>query len=548
VATAPDGSPLTSEVENAMRTVAKGGQSRKIITCIECALENPYGDIADMNAAMGYVRTSQTGPHYLAVTELTGLLDETPGQHFRPTAMGRALYTAFHQDKQVIWQALLGLPAYRRYLESQVVSLFIAYHARNTYLASQIEAAAYEAFPGFRSRVESLRSAFGLNGQNTERALDLLRNPAALEPVAWEALHGWAGAQGLGASKSELTRAAEIAATLANAAEIPLHLDADWLPPVELLAMLLLVAAHRRGQGVIISRFGSGMLVTAVENLRRGGVDIRLESRGAALAAALVPAVSLRIRNPRALMTMLDGTRSSTLAASAALVSEALGSQMRTGIGGMERAYVNLDDLAQRCGYELSGQIGEYVGHAAADEMPQATSSVTIGLPIPLASDLQRHGVRYRFLDEAMRVARRAAQPDIAVLLSDWLLEREAPPRDLLAVHPHLSLLYLIAADAGGQADLLSRRDAGWYLNGRPLVTALDERLRRLGYEVWDERYRGRNELLTSLGARLVEQGMRAGVLQPGDGSAAPLEAPSSYGYYDAAELLTIEPAGRTSR
>ncbi|MGH2516948.1 MAG: hypothetical protein ACRDHP_14950 [Ktedonobacterales bacterium] len=531
-----------------MRTVAKGGQPEHIITCIERALENPYGDEADMNAAMGYLRTSQTGPHYLAMTELTGLLDETPRQHFRPTAAGRALYLAAREDDRAIWRALLGLPAYRRYLELKLLLSFISYRVRNAQLTSQLEAAAYEAFPGFRSRVESLRSAFGLNVQSAERALDLLRNPAPLEPVAWEALRGWAAAQGLGPAKSELTCAADIGATLASATEIPLHLDADWLKPIELLAVLLLVAARRRGQGILISRFGSSPLATAVETLRRGGVDIRLETRGGAQAAALVPAVSLRIRNARTLVTMLDDTRNSTLAASAALVSEVLGSQMQTGAGGMERAYVNLDDLAQRCSYELSGQIGEFVGHSAADEMPQVTSSVTIGLPIPLASDLQRHGVYYRFLDEAVRVGGCAARPGIAVLLTNWLLEREAPPRDLLAIHPHLSLLYLIAADAGVQAELLSRRDSGWYLDGRPLVTALDERLRRLGYEVWDERYRDRDELVASLGARLVEQGMRAGVLQPGDGGTAPLEAPSAYGYYDAAELLTAEPAGRPTR
>lgn len=531
-----------------MRTVAKGGQPEHIITCIKRSLENPYGDIADMNAAMGYIPTSQTGPHYLNMTELAGLLDETPHQHFRPTAAGRAMYLATRKDDHAIWRALLGVPAYRRYLELELLSLFISYRGHNAQLASQLEAAAYEAFPGLRSRAESLRSAFGLNGQSAERALDLLRNPAALEPVAWEALRGWAGAQGLGPGKSELTRAAEIAATLASATEIPLHLDAEWLRPVELLAVLLLVAARRRGQGIVISRFGSGMLAGAVETLRRGGVDIRVEARGAARTAALVPAVSLRMRDARAVMTMPDAVRTSTLAASAAVVAEGLGNQMWKGAGGLERAHVNLDDLALRCSLELSGEIGEFVGHAAVEEMLQVASSVTIGLPIPLASDLQRHGVRYRFLDEAMHVTRGADRPGIAVLLSDWLLEREAPPRDLLAIHPHLSLLYLIAADVGAQADLLARRESGWYLDGRPLVAALDERLRRLGYEVWDERYRDRDELMAGLGVRLVEQGMRGGVLEPGDGGTAPLEAPSAYGYYDASELLTVEPAGRPAR
>lgn len=547
-ATAPGGSSLTLEVESAMRTVAKGGQPEHVITCIERSLENPYSDVADMNAAMGYIRASQTGPHYLNITELTGLLDQTPREDFRPTASGRALYVAFRHDHRAIWRALLGLPAYRRYLESQVLSLFISYRPRNAQLAAQLEAATYEVFPAFRSRAESLRSAFRLEEHGADRALDILRNPAALEPVAWEALRGWAGAQGLGSGKSELTRIAEIAGTLADAAEIPLHLDAEWLRSVELLAVLLLVAARRRGQGVIISRFGTGMLTPAVENLRRGGVDIRLETRGGAQVAALVPAVSLRIRDARALMTMLDATRSSTLAASAALVSKALGSQMQTGADGMERAYVNLDELALRCGYELSGEIGELVGHSAADEMPQVASSVTIGSPAPLASDLGRAGAGYRFLDEAVRVSRGSGRPGIAVLLTDWLLEHEAPPRDLLAINPHLALLYLIAADVGAHAELLSRHDSGWYLQGAPLISALDDRLRRLGYEVWDERYRDREELVAALGLRLVEQGLRSGVLEPGDGSASPLEAPSSYGYYDASELLTVEPAGRPTR
>lgn len=547
-AIAADDTSLASKVERDMRTVAKGGQPEHIIACVGRTLENPYSDVADMNAVMGYVRTSQTGPHYLAITELTGLLNQSPREEFRPTADGRALYAACRQDSHAVWRALLGLPSYRRYLEYQLLSLFVSARARNAQLAGQLEAVAYAAFPDFRARMESLRKLLRLDTHSADHALDLLRNPQSIEPVAWEALRGWAGAQGLGPGKTELTRSAEIAATLAETAKIPLHLDAEWLHPTELLAVLLLIAARLRGQGVIISHAGSVGLATAIEALERGGADIRVETRGSSQVAALVPAVSLRISHTLTLPVLSQASQTSALARSVTLVSEVIRAQQQTGADGVERASVNLDDLALRCSYELTGHIGEFVSHSAADDMTQVASSVTIGPLAPLASDLQRRDVSYHFLNEAVHVSRGATRPGIAVLLTDWLLERKATPRDLLAIHPHLSLLYLIAADIGAQAELLSRADSGWYLEGQPLVTALDKRLRRLGYEVWDERYRDRSDLLAGLGTRLVEQGLRAGVLQPGDGNGLLLEAPSSFGYYDASELLSVEPAGRPAR
>ena len=92
---------------------------------------------------------------------------------------------------------------------------------------------------------------------------------------------------------------------------------------------------------------------------------------------------------------------------------------------------------------------------------------------------------------------------------------------------------------------MLSRRDGDWYFAGTPLVQALDDRLRGLGFAVWDEAYADDEPRQHALGAALVEQGLSLGVLEASENSAALLEAPASYGYYGAVELLEAQPLSR---
>ena len=220
---------------------------------------------------------------------------------------------------------------------------------------------------------------------------------------------------------------------------------------------------------------------------------------------------------------------------------------MREAADGLARGALDLDQLAQACLGDLRDVLGEPAAHPAATEWIESPSRVTIGPPLPLPTDLSRLGQEYTFLEEAARVRAGRARPGVAVLLTEWLLECEDPPDALLASNPHLALLYLIAADIGSQADLLGRGAAGWTLDGAPLVAALDDRLRALGYEVWDERYAGNAAALGALGQRLVEHGLRAGILRTG-GMGGLLDAPDSRWYFKAIELLAVAPVGRSMR
>ncbi|WIG57804.1 MAG: hypothetical protein OJF49_000549 [Ktedonobacterales bacterium] len=534
-----------------MRTVSKGSDPGKALRCLAQALRNPYSTLAEMNQAMNYVDHSDVGPHYLGTARLAGLLDESPTGWLRPTAAGRALLAEGDVATEGLWRALLALPAYQRYLCHSLLETLLTARVKRLPVTNQIEASIYEIFPGFRARAVSLSEILAPNGGFGDR--DLLNRVLQtkflpLEPLSTDALRDWFG-QRHRARWTDLTRAAEIATDLAEAAQLPVRLDAEWLDePLTLHALLLLMAARQRGQGVVVTRGGPSALSLAVEQLRRGGMDIRLERRGGVTVAALVPAVALTVRDLAPFERMAVAARRSPRAESAEAALALAHERVAMGVDGNARGAIEIEDLAERLAAAATEAAGEFATTAIADEMPLTASSLVIGPPLPLASDLPLLGRAYRFLDEALRVKARAASPGVATLLAASLTAEQGQPDALLAAHPHLALLYLIATDVGSQAELLARRANGWLLDGRPLALALDDRLLALGYEVWDEGYAGNADETRRLGERLVEQGLRVGLLCEGDGGAASLGTRDSRWYYAAYDLLSIIPAGRSAR
>lgn len=545
--------PLPQKVQNGMRTISKGGQPDMLVRCVAQALAGPYSGSIEMNQAMGYVPLSSVGPHHLNTAILTGLLVETSQGWLRPTQAGRRLaLDAVKGSADGVWDALLSLPAYRRYLEYKILTIVERSRARSAIEMQQIETAAYEVFPAFRTRAVSIREMLELDNLTPGGAVAVLRDPPTLEPIGRESVRAWVGAQGLGPQRTHLTRASEIAETLARAARIPLTVRSEWLEPTQLLSLLLLIVARQRGQGVVLttgtSRGSSAALSHAVESLRLCGIDIRIEQRDRITVASLVPAISLHIASVGAL-DRLSRISVSNLMELFRTVVAWVKAELRAGLDGEERGAVAPAELADRCAEVTLDGVGEFISAAAADEMTPVESTITVGAPLPLASDLPLLGREYRFLEDAVRGrGKHGWHGGVAVLLSDWLTQQRRAPAEELAVNPHLALLYLIAADMGDRVDVLKRHDTGWFLANTPLALALDERLRGLGYEVWDEGYRSDEQRTHALGAALVEQGLRVGALKTSSDPAFPLEAPTTYGYYAAADLLAVEPAGRTAR
>src|SRR5579883_26857 len=541
-----------------MYAVNRASYPALILKCIDQVLANPYSQAADMNQAMGYAQYSQSGRHHLALGQLVGCIEATSFSWLRPTYTGRTLLAQSRSHPESLWRVLLALPAYRRYLEYELLWLLLSNHQRNLNLGTQVQHVIDTRFPAFRARTISLRQQLALTGQSAETIRNRLTPQDSLERIAPAALNDLAYAQELRSGKSDLTRAAEIARALAQAANIPLRVDIAWLRRAQAFTLLLLAAARQKEQGIIISLGQPTLLAQVVAELQNAGLDIRIEQRGSLQVAALVPPVSLQATDWPILLlrsgeqntldlaqARKDTETSSTLEGA---VWENIKTSIRVGIDGQSRGQIALEELAQTFGQHLTNGFGEFSGHSAADEMQPLPSTLTIGGSLPLASDLSRMGRSYHFLEEAVEVQQRQATPGVAVLISPWLLEQQAEPERLLAIHPHLALLYLIAADTGAQADLLKRREERWYLEGKPLILALDERLRALGYEVWDEGYVGRDDVIHSFGHSLVEQGLRCGVLEHGEAGSAPLEAPSSYGYYEASVLLVPGTTGGSVR
>lgn len=545
---------LPQEVQSEMREISKGGQPNMLARCVEQALANPYSGTVEMNQAMGYVALSTVGPHYLNISLLAGLLTETSQGWLRATQAGRALAAGGTTHFTGVWNALLSLPVYRRYLEYKILTIKERNRARSAVEFQQIETAAYEAFPAFRNRAVSIQQMLALDDLNPDRAIAVLRSPPTLEPVGWEALHAWMSAHGLGPQRVHLSRAREIAQALAQAASIPLTVSSEWLEPAQLLALLLLIAARQRGQGVMLAagvgagRSGSSVLARAVDVLRRSGLDIRLEQRSYGPVATLIPAITLRIASAAALNRLME-IGSTDLAEVIHLVVTTLNATLCVGLDGEVRGAIAPAELASRLDAAGYDGAGAFTSAAAADEIAAAESALLVGAPLPLASDLPLLGCDYRFLREA--VAGRGARGwrgGVAALLSEWSVQQRRPPVDELAVNPHLALLYLIVADMDERTHAIRRHDMGWLVPDTPLATALDDRLRALGYEVWDEGYCADAQRMRALGDALVEQGLSVGVLTPSDDPAFPLGAPTRYGYYDAVELLAVEPTRRPER
>jgi hypothetical protein len=556
---------MAQEAEGDMRTVTKGSQPQNIVTCLDLALERPYCAQGDMNRAMGYVEGSATGPHYVALAWLAGLLDEQPVKCWlRPTAAGRAAVRASKAGAlgartvsdgmgdaarmEALWDALLGLPAYQRYLLNQFLDILVTARAhRDTQLATRIEELAYDLCPSLRERVDLISERLGPHGLAVGVARTrLLAQQSTLEPLDFAPLRAWAAIQGCGPEKSDFTRTERIALLLARAAQRPLRLDAAWLKPSQVQVAILLATTRERQLGCVIGHGEADALVGAAAALARGGVDLRIERRGGDVVAALAQPVAIHVRDMRAIEEMARQARGTPLEPSAALIADTLRRQVRSGADGVARGALDLEELGQACLSELRDHVGEPATHPAATEAAGSSSQVIIGPPLPLPSDLPRLGLEYHFLDEAMRVRARREAPGVAALLTNWLTQQEGSAETLLALSPHLALLYLVAADTGAQAELLGRGPVGWTLDGVPLVTALDARLRGLGYEVWDERYADNAQELRALGEALVEQGLRTGVLRTGRD--APLDAPDSRWYFKAIDLLAVMPAGRNVR
>lgn len=527
-------------------SVTKIAHPGLIVTCVEQTLANPYSQVSEMIQAMNYARYSQSGRQHLALSQLTGLLEPFPPSWLRPTLAGRELLAQSRAAPERIWLTLMALSGYRRHLEYELLGLLKTNQRRNAGLGEQVQRLIDAAFPAFRARAAHIEQRLP-RAESPGEALRWRRErDDALEGLAPAALSDLAYAQGFSEGKSDMTRATEIAAALAQAASIPLHLDTARLMKNQFLVLLLMAAARQREQGVVISQSAPGPLAQVVYELQNIGVDIRIEERGTLQVAALVPAVALRQGEWDRLLSIQHALDDPILHTVEEIAWEVIRAQVAMGADGQARGGVALEDLARAFTHSLTDGIGEFVGHSAADAMEPVASSLTIGGPLPLASDLPRVGRPYRFLDEAVQARERRTRPGVAVLLSRWLLEQDAAQESLLAIHPHLALLYVIAADAGGLADLLARSQGGWYLAGEPLVTALDARLRGLGYDVWDEGYQGQRETIHELGRLLVEQGWRCRVLDPAPAEATSLSAPTSYGYYDAMNLLTAPTTSRS--
>lgn len=541
-----------------MYAVNRASYPALILKCIDQALANPYSQATDMNQAMGYAQYSQSGRHHLALGQLAGCIETTPFSWLRPTQAGRTLLAQSRLHPEALWQVLLALPAYRRYLEYELLRLLLSNHQRNSNLGAQVQRITDEAFPAFQARAIQLRQQLALAGQPGAIILSRLMPRDSLEQIAPAALDDLASAQRLLSGKSDLTRAAGIGRVLAQSASVPLRIDFAWLRGEQALTLLLLAAARQKEQGIIISLGQPTLLAQVVTELQSAGLDIRIEQRGSLQVAALVLPVSLQATDwttflrrsheqdtPDLVQIRKDNETLSTIEE---VVWKSIKTRIRVGISGQSRGQIALEELAQIFSQHLTYGLGEFSGHSAADEMQPIPSTLTIGGSLPLASDLSHMGRLYRFFDEAIEAQQRQTVPGVAVLLSLWLLEQQAEPERLLTIHPHLALLYLIAADTGAQAELLKRREERWYLEGKPLILALDDRLRALGYEVWDEGYVGRDEVIHSFGQSLVEQGLRCGVLEHGEAGPASLEAPSSYGYYEASVLLVPATTGGSVR
>jgi DNA-directed RNA polymerase alpha subunit len=469
-------------------------EPEKLSALLTYMLGHPWPTTQAVNTALGFAPGSPHGADYVELGLLGGLLaigkveQDAPTEIVRPTPFGRT-WIAEQRDADALAISLaLSLPPYRAHLRSD----FNDEH----------------------------------NDTEVEQMTTALLDPKLL--AAWDARFGLAAPT----LRDQALRGSNAVVTTAR------------LPGPVLTLLLLLLAAQSNGLGISLPAAEANGLAHAQEaavRLRQLGIAVQWDDAGQAalaeqvhLAVTSSASVEERLRGDNGPLgaALADGWR--TIQQGAWPLHSVSAADLYTALIGTYSALFNSllastpEDIDQATRY-LDGRCVPCPFVSLAADWGLVP---TEGVPVPFA-----------FLSHANRQLSGQTIEPIAICLSREVVKQDWDAKRALAANAHLALLTLIASDAGGLAERCSLGEHGHLLAGRPLIQALDDLLRGLGYTVWDEAYRQDAATQAALGRDLVALGERSGLLTittNGFESLSPLATEVYYSAYDVLLRLQV--------
>lgn len=477
------------------RVLRRCREPEKLSALLTYMLGNPWPTTQAVNTALGFAPGSPHGADYVELGLLGGLLaigkvvQDAPTEIVRPTPFGRA-WIAEQRDADALAISLaLSLPPYRAHLRSD-----------------------FNDEQNDDTEVEQMTTA--------------LLDPKLL--AAWDARFGLAAPT----LRDQTLHGSNAVVTTAR------------LPGPVLTLLLLLLAAQSNGLGISLPAAEANGLAHAQEaavRLRQLGIAVQWDDAG---QAALAEQVHLAVTSSASVEERLRGDIGPlgaalaeswhTIQKDAWPLHSVSAADLYTALIGTSSALFNSllastpEDIDQATRYLDGRCVPCPFVSLAADWGLVPTENV----PVPFA-----------FLSHANRQLSGQTIEPIAICLSREVVKQDWDAKRALAANAHLALLTLIASDACGLAERCSLGEHGYLLAGRPLIQALDDLLRGLGYTVWDEAYRQDAATQAALGRDLVALGERSGLLTittNGFESLSPLATEVYYSAYDVLLRLQV--------
>src|SRR5579883_2395313 len=466
-------------------------EPEKLSGLLTYTLEHSWAAKQAINTALGFAPGSPHSADYIELGLLGGLLAvgkierDVSTEIIQPTPFGRAWIAQRHDAETLAMSLVLSLPPYRAHLRSQ------------------------------------LQDKPAGENEDMEQMTTSLLDPRLL--TTWDTRYGLImpalGDKALRESNAVLTTAR--------------------LPGPVLALLLLLLAAQSNGLGIALPSIEAGGLAdaqSAAARLRQLGIALRWNASDhialaeqVHLAVTAAASVEERLRTSGGSLGSILAECWRALQQSAWPLHSIHASNLYAELMGADNALFN----------SLLVSVPEGTDQAARYADGRCVPCPFVSLAADWGMTSAEHAREpFAFLSHATRLISGQVVDPIAICLNRELLEQPWDAKQALAANAHLALLTLIAGDVGGLAEQCSISEHGYLLAGKPLIRALDNHLRGLGYIVWDEGYCQNVATQIALGQALVALGERSGLLTTTTRGIETLSTLATAVYYSAYDVL----------
>jgi hypothetical protein len=443
---------------------------------------------------------------------------------FYVSPYGRELYReAQHDDTLALEHLLASLPYYHLHVEILLAELVLKTSARNPHQLPIILDLVKRTIPWYLEyRLPWLQSQVGWKDSSNLQA-NWKKHQRALGSFEYNISHidRWSikywDERLRFARLSALTVANNLCRFLAGQRERHFIVDLEWISPIGLGALILLVLAQLESRSINLSTVPN--IVPALDNLKKIGFDLRVGAGSAYLASPVKIIIKIgKLEDYYAKSQFQEGSALMILF-QAMEGSAAWSNPCRSG-----GKHVDLDSLLREV------QDGTLSDLFVFDELSES-AIIKINPEIEIWTDCclsyhefwnnlgpPLHPSINRFEQDILR----RIQPDsesrlyYAIYLSRRGLDDYLGAELEKAINhlPHLYLIVLLLIDCEQSGHYILLVHGQWQYSGIELLRFVDKLLQALGYEIWNEWYVARSERQKEIEERFISYLMEQEVVQ----------------------------------